>query len=87
MGQNAHVFVAAAREVHHQYVMSGERGGKLQGLGDGVSALQCRQNAFRAGKPDDRIEGCSIALRDVFGASGVVEGGVLGTDGGVVQTR
>jgi hypothetical protein len=41
MGQNAHVFVAAAREVHHQYVMSGESGSKLESLGDGVSALQC----------------------------------------------
>jgi len=45
MRQNAHILVAAPREVHHQYVMGGHRGSNAQGLGNGVRALESRQNA------------------------------------------
>ena len=86
-GQNAHVLVAASREVHHQYVMGGQRGSKAQGLGHGVGAFERGKNAFSARERDDCVEGGGIVLRDVLGAAGVVKRGVLGADGGVVEAR
>ena len=86
-GQNAHILVAASREVHHQYVTGRERGSKAQGLGHGVRAFKSGQDSFGARQLDHRIERGGIVLRNVLGAARVVERGVLGTDGGVVESR
>ena len=84
-GQNAHILVAASREVHHQYVTGRERGSKAQSLGHGVRAFERGQNSFGPRELDDCIESGGIVLRDILGAAGVVQRGVLGADGGVVE--
>ncbi len=84
-GQDAHVLIAASREVHHQYFMRWKSGSDAQGLGHGVRALERGQDAFGARQLDDRIERGGVVLRNIFGAAGVVQRGVFRADGGVVK--
>src|SRR5580698_823387 len=83
--ENSHVFIAATGEVNNQYVTRAHAGSNAQGLGYSVRAFERRQNSLRARQLDDGIERRLIVLRYIFRASGIVQHGVLWTNGCVVE--
>ncbi len=63
----------------------GHPGGELEGFGYGVGGLEGGDDAFGAAEDADGFEGFGIGCRRIRRAASVVEHGVLGADGGVVE--
>src|SRR5450756_2565144 len=85
-GENADILVAAAGEVDHENVGLVHGGSEMIGFRYGVSAFECRDDAFGTGEGHSGLEGVGVGAGGVGGAAGVVEHGVFGADGGVVET-
>lgn len=79
------VFVAAAREVHDDDLIGAHGGGRLDRVGDRVGGFECGDDALDLGEVLESIDGFFIRGVRVFGATGVPEVGVLGSDGGIIE--
>src|SRR5579863_301298 len=79
------VLVAAPGDVDHEQLSRGG-GSALEHLGHGVRGFKRRDDAFGARQLLGRRQRLGIGGRSVFGAMAVVQPGVLGADGGVIQT-
>src|SRR5579863_582556 len=82
---NVGVLVTAPGDIDHEE-LSLRRGSALQNLGYGMGRFKRRNDAFRAGQLPGCRQRFRIRGRSVFGAVTVMQPGVLGADGGVIQT-
>jgi hypothetical protein len=80
-----HVFVAAAGEVHDHHGILAELGRALDGFGDGVGAFEGGDDAFESREAHEGVERLVVGGVGVFHAALVVQPGVFGADGGVVE--
>src|SRR5699024_7808225 len=88
--RGVHVFIAPSGQVDQQYRFLGPLLGQVaahpQGTGDGVGALQGRNDAFGAAQDLEGVHGLVIGDRLVGGPAGVVQPGMFGADAGIVQS-
>src|ERR1051325_2337144 len=84
-GDMGAIFIAAAGEVDDDEVVLGEGWRKVNDFGDGMGALEGRNDAFEAGELHERFESLVVGCVSVLDAVLVAEPGVLGADGGIVE--
>src|SRR4051794_9203049 len=88
--RGVHILVAAAGQVHHDRrrpaQLGGQPGRDPRGAGEGVRALDGRDDPFGTAEQLERRHRLRVGDRFVAGPAGVVQPRVLGTDAGVVQS-
>ena len=85
-GVGGHVFVAAAGEIEDDEVVFGEAWGAFDEAGDGMGGFERRDDAFGTSEGLRGVESSGVAHGGIFGAALIGEPGVLGADGGIVET-
>src|SRR5918997_6036826 len=85
VGNDLDVFVTAAREVHDEVLPRPDLFSHLLGVEDGVSRLECRDDAFEPRTESKRSERLVVGDARVLGESFVFEVGVLWAGSRVVK--
>src|ERR687886_2285220 len=79
------VLISAAGEVDNQVLLRSELFGNLLGVGDGVGALERRNDAFEPGAEGEGLEGLLVSDAHVLGEAFILEVGVLRAGRRVVE--
>lgn len=82
-----HVLVPSSGEVHDDDLVLLHRGCQFYRVGNSVSALQGRQNAFRFGQQLERLQHFFVGHGKIFSASCLLQVAVLRADAGIIQSR
>ena len=82
-----HILVPSAGEVDDENLILLHSGCQFDRMGNGMGALQGRQNALRPGQQLKGLQHLFIGDSDVFGAPGFLQVAVLRADAGIIQSR
>jgi len=81
-----HVLVAASGQIDQDAAgVGGVFAAQANRMGDGMCALERGDEAFHAGEHEEGFDGFLIGGGEVLHAAGILEEGVLGTDGRIVE--
>jgi len=80
------VLVAAAGKIDHQQVIRGFLRRDVAELGQRMTRLQCRDDAFKPAAELERSERFLVGRREKFHPAQIGEPSVLRADAGIVET-